>query len=564
MLAAFLAFCLAACGGEDDSDGKRNKTNDGKPTESVTPTGEAGTKEDEENLAKDRETIANCFTAAGKLANDPEYSVEEGAQFMCGMTDGELWLRVRTNGNSEEIEKMWLKLVSADGKAPKLLCNEFSKIDGFFLGTVCVDYSLVWKACSIDAESDAKLFPSGAVRHDDKYVTVWTTVENNDARRMGFDQAISDFMANHPGVEVIHRSMPYTNMLVQLRQGYYDAALPDIFEVMPDTPYHNFVKDGYMVDLTASANGLSGLSGEMLEKFQTGGKVYAIPYCGAFSVMYVNMDVLGDAGFETVPQSLGELYNCCEKLKAIGYYPFGLAYSRDDSYCYTGFVETLLQKSSGSRTIENIYSYIETWNQENVQKTFLLLRELMDKGYFDPAGKDEGNMAVMQNFIDGKSAFFVGGTWYTTDLQKYDNIDVVPFPVLNPAQADRNEFAGLSVYGLAVSVGCENPENVSKYVCELSKTLSGRIYRYASHMPAWNVDDEFTSAGQLYKKAAKYGLEADELILDGSIMMMMEELDGGIIMMMEDYSQYCDMLFQYFDGLLSAEEFVNQMTTLMQ
>ena len=115
--------------------------------------------------------------------------------------------------------------------------------------------------------------------------------------------------------------------------------------------------------------------------------------------------MLAEVGWDHVPQTYEDLVACCDALLAAGKIPFGCA--GKETWCVTEYLEPIIIKSIGYEALNKIFAGEATWNDPDIAKSVDVLQEMINKGYFDPAGAALGNDETKANFLAGKTMDFV-------------------------------------------------------------------------------------------------------------------------------------------------------------
>jgi raffinose/stachyose/melibiose transport system substrate-binding protein len=144
------------------------------------------------------------------------------------------------------------------------------------------------------------------------------------------------------------------------------------------------------------------------------GKYYAAPITMNIVCMFSNMELLKQAGFDKVPGTYDELIACCDALVAKGIIPFGC--SGKETWCVTEYLESIIEKTAGAAAMNDIFTGKASWGNDDVVKAVGLFQEMINKKYFDPEGIALSNDEVKANFIAGKYAFYINGSWNCADF----------------------------------------------------------------------------------------------------------------------------------------------------
>ena len=160
--------------------------------------------------------------------------------------------------------------------------------------------------------------------------------------------------------------------------------------------------------------------------------------------LFANMDLLAEVGYTEVPGTYEEFIACCDALKAKGIIPFGCA--GKETWCVTEYLESVIEKSVGADTLNDIFLARDTWNNPEVGAAVDTFQKLVNDGYFDPSGIGLTNDEVKNNFMAGKYAFYMNGTWNCADFAANEEflpkVKVAEFPVINADKAKLGQLIG--------------------------------------------------------------------------------------------------------------------------
>ena len=115
-------------------------------------------------------------------------------------------------------------------------------------------------------------------------------------------------------------------------------------------------------------------------------------------------------------------------------------------------------------------------------------QDMINKGYFDPAGIALGNDEVKANFIAGKYAFYQNGSWNNADIGSKAEFAVQAgtFPTLN-AELSPYQMIGGPNNTLAVTESCEHKEEAIEAAFYLARFFSDADYK--AYYEKQNVSD---------------------------------------------------------------------------
>lgn len=331
-------------------------------------------------------------------------------------------------------------------------------------------------------------------------LTLWCTANEGSYDRNAYEQAIAEMQARYPNIELHWQTFcdPYT-LIDALETATQPGEAPDIFYEGFKYALDDMAERGQAYNLdSVFANGSGGLSEAMRETVTYDGHAYGVPYTFNAVVLYVNRDVLRAAGINTVPSTYDELMACCETLRRRGVVPFGCA---TEDWCISEYLEQMIIKNAGASALEAIWRDDVSCQNPKVAEAIDLFEEYVRNGYFSSADteSERENSDVLADFINGRYAFYVCGSWYSEDfLNSGRDIAEVEFPVMNNANAGAGQFLCNWGGALAVHNASNQKELAAQYAMELGQLLSKYMYLGGHGLPAWQVNYETGSVNPLY------------------------------------------------------------------
>ncbi len=212
----------------------------------------------------------------------------------------------------------------------------------------------------------------------------------------------------------------------------------DVFMV-PGPDFDNFVESGHLMDLTDTA-AADRMLDALRPMYSREGVVYATPMSTAALGMYANMDLLEEAGVESLPQNWNEFLDASEKVKAAGYTPWimgnkGNTWSAFHSFENAMYAENTPTDELDEAIVNDEISLAELWEPQ-LEK----LQMLIDRDYVNT----EDSMGMVWNqeaftgFVNGEAAFMYGGSWQISLINQAE-IDITvkffPSPLVRGVEA---------------------------------------------------------------------------------------------------------------------------------
>ena len=381
-------------------------------------------------------------------------------------------------------------------------------------------------------------------------LTLWSIAVDSDANTPAYEKAIDDFnkfyaLAGGDEVELVMEATQNEDYKTKIKAAMIDGNnLPDIFFTWSMSFLGDFVEAGRVLNLDdALAPYMDELSDAMLANTTYNGEHYGVPMTMNVVVLFANLDLLKQAGWEKAPETYDELVACCDDLVAAGIVPFGVA--GKENWCLSEYTEPLLVKTIGAEGLKKCYTGEESWNQEGVIKAMTIFTDFIAKGYFDPNAAALGNEEVKQNFLAGKTAFYQNGSWNCGEVANAgENFVAIPFPVIDAEKATLYQFVGGPNDTLAVTATAQKPELTAKLAVLLGRIISREGNLIGSGLPAWKVNYKTNSVNRVSQAVAAQVAQADAMVLFGDNFLSADAANT-----------YLDYIAQIFAGDITAEEF---------
>lgn len=241
--------------------------------------------------------------------------------------------------------------------------------------------------------------------------------------------------------------------------------VPDIFsstsgkEIEVYKEYSLDLSDQPLVEemLPAVADAMKDANGE---------GVYGLAIKGNYFGLLYNMDLLKEAGVEKMPETVSELKDCVEKLKAAGITPFTSGYA--EWWTYKHVFQHYMAAS-----VEDVPSFVAAMEkgEDTLDKYPLISENFFD--YIDLVAENgdakplEADLsAEVSAFASGKAAIMSGqGAWVEADVLKVNpdiNIGFSGYPVSDNAE-DCQVITGAD-QALRVSKDSENKDAVLDFL----------------------------------------------------------------------------------------------------
>ena len=361
-----------------------------------------------------------------------------------------------------------------------------------------------------------------AAAAEETVLKLWCIATESDANRPAYLQAIADYEAANPGIKIeleAFENESYKTKIKAAMMGGDTEDLPDIFFSWSGAFLGEFVNAGRAYCLDDYFKAYEGqLPESMLSTTTYEGKHFGVPTTFNIVALYANMDLLAEVGYDHVPETYEELTACCDALLAKGIIPFGCA--GKETWCVTEYLEPIIIKTIGYEALGKIFAGEATWNDPDIATAVSTFQEMINKGYFDPAGAALGNDETKANFLAGKTAFYQNGSWNTGEVANASfKSGVGLFPVMNADRSSYYQTIGGPSDVLAVCATSKNVDAAAKAAVELGKEICHYNYLNAVGMPAWIPYYDTSSLSPLMVDIAGLVGKCEGLVLFGDTAM---------------------------------------------
>lgn len=256
------------------------------------------------------------------------------------------------------------------------------------------------------------------------------------------------------GITVELLSAPWANTKEQIVSGAANKTVADIVSV-DGAWLAEFTDMGILTDVEAAGVDTSLAT----DTWKVGDTSYVVPVLNFAYPMYVNMDILKEAGVKEIPKTWSEMIDACKKIKATGKSAFALNLGTENPngiqnvYMGTGWASGMaLKDDSGAYKVEG---------NEDLADLAEFFKTLNDNGCLYPGANTLEEAAMTSNFAAGNCAFTLASA-ATMGTFKDVNFQATTVPV-------KDGYEGKSgicyaSWAVGISENCENKEAAAKFV----------------------------------------------------------------------------------------------------
>lgn len=336
---------------------------------------------------------------------------------------------------------------------------------------------------------------------DEKGVTLefqqWWGVELPEG---ALDEICQKF-TDDTGIKIELLSNPYADTKTQIAAGAAAGTMADVVGLDGSWVY-DFAKQGSISNLTKLMEKDGYDVSQLSDQIKYEGNTYMIPVVNFAYPLYVNMDILKEAGVEKVPTTWTEFMDACEKITSkTDAAAYAIPLSSEAPNGIQNQFMSWVWASGGSMLNEGKPGLK---GNETVKAVTDLFKEMSEKGYLAKGVNAMKEQDMVNEFQNGRLAFMVDGISHLTLIKEEApdlNFDYTPMPVKDGYA----EKSGLDVanWGIGIASNCEHQEEAMKFVEYLmSPEVNAELAQLANAFPGNSTSEpDYSSNDELFKKA---------------------------------------------------------------
>lgn len=287
-------------------------------------------------------------------------------------------------------------------------------------------------AATIGANGDGENETS-AIEGAEELVVWWNNIDGPDM--LAHTQ---EFLDNNQDINLA--IYPSEDLKTQTRLAVDSGASPDVFTTNAGSIFQDFVRAGALMDLTdiiIENNFLDRINVDYIKPYTIDGRYYGFPTSPltTWQNLYVNMDLLNQAGITEMPETVDDLISVSKKLIAKGINP--VAFGDKD-----GWPAIILLGDYFAQQVTN-YDQINKLNSGQIdfseslefKRAFETIVELGQNDVFMPGWKSVDHTAAIHTFAAGHTAFLYNGSWWSALVDDVSNlgfeVNVIWLPLID-------------------------------------------------------------------------------------------------------------------------------------
>ena len=325
----------------------------------------------------------------------------------------------------------------------------------------------------------------------------WWGVELPD----GALQEIVDGFTEETGIKIELLSNPYADTKTQIAAGAATSTMADVVGLDGSWVY-DFAKQGAIANLTELMTADGYDDSQLSDQIKWEGNTYMIPVVNFAYPLYVNTDILEEAGVEAIPTTWSEFLDALEAIKTntdkAGYAiplnteaPNGIQNQFSSWLCASG--GALMQDGKPALT-----------DNEKLVAVIDLFKQMKDNGYLSDGAEAMKEQDMVNEFENGRLAFMVDGISHLTTI-KNESPDLNFTYAAMPVQDGYDGQSGMDVanWGIGIAENCEYKAEAMQFVeYMMSPEVNAKLAQLANAFPGNSTaEPDYSANDELFLTA---------------------------------------------------------------
>lgn len=228
-----------------------------------------------------------------------------------------------------------------------------------------------------------------------------------------WDTVKEKFETEYPWIEVQAVNIECSPDFVSTRAAAGD--IPDMVMMSGTQANLTYVEEGRLKDLSDRPVA-SHMSESYLNSFTHNGTLYGITRGAAFGVMYYNLDILAQAGWDKIPENWDELMQCCEDIRTkTGIAPIAVSGKKGTPMWF--IPELIVANSLGDELGQGTYESLFKDGKFNFTEYPVIAEKLAQiQPHFLEGCATMSEDDVTAAMTDGIAAMAIAGNWTASAL----------------------------------------------------------------------------------------------------------------------------------------------------
>lgn len=325
----------------------------------------------------------------------------------------------------------------------------------------------------------------------------WWGVELPD----GALQEICDDFTAETGIKIELLSNPYADTKTQIAAGAAAGTMADVVGLDGSWVY-DFAKQGSIANLTELMTADGYDDSQLSDQIKYEGNTYMIPVVNFAYPLYVNTDILEEAGVESIPSTWSEFRDACDKITTnTDKAAYAIPLSTEAPNGIQNQFSSWLWASGGSLLQDGKPALTDN---DKLAQLVDLVKTMKDKGYLSDGAEAMKEQDMVNEFENGRLAFMVDGISHLTTIKTESpdlNFTFAKMPVMD----DYTDKSGMDVanWGIGIADNCENKEAAMQFVEYLmSPEVNAKLAQLANAFPGNSTaEPDYSSNDELFQTA---------------------------------------------------------------
>ena len=325
----------------------------------------------------------------------------------------------------------------------------------------------------------------------------WWGVEHPD----GALQEICDGFTEETGVKIDLLSNPYADTKTQIAAGAAAGTMADVVGLDGSWVY-DFAKQGSIANLTELMEADGYDDSQLSDQIKYEGNTYMIPVVNFAYPLFVNTDILEEAGVEEIPTTWSEFLDACDKITTnTDKAAYAIPLSTEAPNGIQNQFSSWLWASGGNLLQDGKPALTDN---DKLAQLVDMVKTMKDKGYLSDGAEAMKEQDMVNEFENGRLAFMVDGISHLTTIKTESpdlNFTFAKMPVMD----DYTDKSGMDVanWGIGIAENCENKEAAMQFVEYLmSPEVNAKLAQLANAFPGNSTaEPDYSSNDELFQKA---------------------------------------------------------------
>lgn len=314
-------------------------------------------------------------------------------------------------------------------------------------------------------------------------------------------EIVAKFEADNPNIRVNLVSGPYGSIKEQIVAGAATGTMSDVVG-LDGAWIHDFVTQGAIANLSEMITANNYDASILSREVKIDGSTYMIPIVNFIYPLFINIDLLNEAGIEKIPSNRSEFLETAKAItnEEANVYGWVLPLSLENPNGVKNDIMSQLWASGGSMMKEGKPDL----QNEGVKATVSFIKELYDAKTIVPGSftmKEQDKVEVFTNARVGLMISSMAHINIIRDKNPDLNFEIAPVPVAD-GYSGKSGICSAS-WGVGIAENSQHKEEAWKFIEYLmSEEVNNKISTLAHAFPG-NVNSvpEFVESDEVFKKA---------------------------------------------------------------